>query len=1028
MRLHSLELSAFGPFAGKERIDFDALAEAGLFLLNGETGAGKTSILDAVCFALYGSLPGARDSMSKERVRSDHASDDPATYQPTYVECEFSVGSRRFRVNRSPAVKRPKRRGEGYTTEQAKTLLEEFRDGSWVALTNRNDEAGQQLTAVLGLQRDQFTKLVMLPQGEFAAFLRSNANEKDAILRQLFDTRTFARIEEVLWQRFAEARDAIGADEIRLGTDEKRLFEAAENALTAWRQTRIAAGFTDDPETVVALEDLTLELRAQQLEAAEAVAKAWSAASNTAYHDAEKVFEQRKEKLADAEAFEAWQRRRTQLTERESHVVKLRALLERDERARALRPAQEQRDQACHLYFAKRDTFNEALSKRHDSPLANAIYEKHEGYLDEIVDTLAERIAVLTERAKQEELLVAKTAQRKSTGTALETVRTKIAELTASYEASVAALPGLEEQLTVAQAGVLSVEAAQLKLTQAGEILDAATKLEAVRAEVAELALHWQTRSDATRSAQERERLLTETAHRQVAARLALILEDDQPCPVCGSAEHPAPAVLVEGQIVTDDEREEAAAQSESCRLAETAAEKVLRAAQDRETQLAAHARDLTLEDAATAVSTAKAAVKAAEGTVTAADAAAQHLKRAHETVSATEVELASSRVREESLARDVETLDQEVGVLTEEIVKDRGEYGSVSERVAAEKAARALLLAEMETEDEKDRAFKGVVEAAKLWGDRLFAAGFIDTLTKTSSEAKFVEALLEDPVREAHQAEVTSYADEQSRVAELEVSAPVTRHRTRVQEGEPAVTPAELESAGKLVESTLRTANIASKARILLTSQREGFDSGVARNAKDREALEPRRAVLRELEGLAKVARGEGDNRLRMRLSSFVLAAKLEAVASAATVRLHEMTDGRYQLIHVDDRQGRGKGGLDLAVSDAWTGQQRDTNSLSGGETFMVSLSLALGLAEVIQAEAGGISLETLFVDEGFGTLDQGSLEQVMNAIDDLREGGRVVGLVSHVEELKQRIPAQIQVHKTQRGSTTSVILGDAA
>ncbi|APF39888.1 AAA family ATPase [Neomicrococcus aestuarii] len=1026
MRLHSLELSAFGPFAGKERIDFDALAEAGLFLLNGETGAGKTSILDAVCFALYGSLPGARDSMSKERVRSDHASDDPATYQPTYVECEFSVGSRRFRVNRSPAVKRPKRRGEGYTTEQAKTLLEEFRDGSWVALTNRNDEAGQQLTAVLGLQRDQFTKLVMLPQGEFAAFLRSNANEKDAILRQLFDTRTFARVEEVLWQRFAEARDAIGADEIRLGTDEKRLFEAAENALTAWRQTRIAAVFTDDPETDVALEDLTLELRAQQLEAAEAVAKAWSAASNTAYHDAEKVFEQRKEKLADAEAFEAWQRRRTQLTEREPNVVKLRALLERDERARALRAAQEQRDQACLLSIAKTKTFNEALSKRQDSPLANAIYEKHEGYLDEIVDTLAERIAVLTERAKQEELLVAKTAQRKSTGTALETVRTKIAELTASYEASVAALPGLEEQLTVAHAGVLSVEAAQLNLTQAGEILEAATKLQAVRAEVAELALHWQTRSDATRAAQERERHLTETAHRQVAARLALTLEDDQPCPVCGSAEHPSPAVLVEGQIVTDDEREEAAAQSESSRLAEIAAEKVLRAAQDRETQLAAHARDLTLEDAATAVSDAKAAVKAAEGTVTAAEAAAQHLKRAHETVSATEVELASSRVREESLDRDVETLDHEVAVLTEDIAKDRGEYGSVSERVAAEKAARALLLAEMETEDDSDRAFNAMVEATKLWGDRLFAAGFIDL--NRGSEPKYVEALLEDPVREAHQAEVTSYADEQSRVAELEVSAPVTRHRTRVQEGEPAVTPAELESAGNLVESTLRTANIASKARILLTSQREGFDSGVARNAKDREALEPRRAVLRELEGLAKVARGEGDNRLRMRLSSFVLAAKLEAVASAATVRLHEMTDGRYQLIHVDDRQGRGKGGLDLAVIDAWTGQQRDTNSLSGGETFMVSLSLALGLAEVIQAEAGGISLETLFVDEGFGTLDQGSLEQVMNAIDDLREGGRVVGLVSHVEELKQRIPAQIQVHKTQRGSTTSVILGDAA
>ncbi|GAB2896672.1 AAA family ATPase [Neomicrococcus lactis] len=1026
MRIHRLELSAFGPFAGKEVIDFDALADAGLFLLNGETGAGKTSILDAVCFALYGSFPGARETMSKERVRSDHASDVPAAYQPTYVTCEFSVGNKRLRVQRTPAVKRPKLRGGGFTTDQAKTLLEEHREGSWVSLTNRNDEAGQQITSLLGLQRDQFTKLVMLPQGEFAAFLRSNANEKDAILRQLFDTRTFARAEDLLWQQYVQARDAISEDEIRLSADETRLLEAARNALDAWKKTRLSVGITDELPVPDETEAASLDFYAGQLETVEVTAKEWAKTLNSAYQEAQKIHEQRKEQFADASAHEAWQRRRQNVAEREGNVAALRVILDWDAKARSLIPAQQQRDAACTAQSVAEAKFEAARAQRAKSPVASAMYERYKGQLDEIVEDLAQQIAVLTERAKQEEVLLEKISKKRQASASLEALGQKIAELTKVRETVSATLPELQEQELSAQSGVLSVEAAQIKLTQAHDVLKAATQLDAVRTEVQRLATQWQSKSEATRSAQEFERQLTATAQQQVAARLALSLEDEQPCPVCGSADHPAPAVLVDGRIVTDEEREDAAARSEECRQAESSAEKALRSAQDRETQLAAHAREQSLEDATAAVSEAELAVKTAKGTVAALEVAKKKLQDAQQLLASTDMQLETTRVREESVAKEVETLTIEVAEITEEVAKDRGDYASISERVAEEKAARALLVAEMSSKSEADRALMDMAEAGRLWGERLHDAGFVDL--GYGSEKKFLEALLDESVRAAHTGEVTSFTDEVSRIAELEGSAPVVRHKARVEAGESSITAEELEASSQTVNASLKLENIASKARIVLVNQREGFVSGVARNAKVREELEPRRLAMRELEGLAKVARGEGDNRLRMRLSSFVLAAKLEAVAAAATVRLHEMSDGRYQLIHVDDRQGRGKGGLDLAVLDSWTGQQRDTNSLSGGETFMVSLSLALGLAEVIQEESGGISLETLFVDEGFGTLDQSSLEQVMSAIDDLREGGRVVGLVSHVEEMKQRIPAQIQVRKTPRGSTTKVVLDGVA
>ena len=233
---------------------------------------------------------------------------------------------------------------------------------------------------------------------------------------------------------------------------------------------------------------------------------------------------------------------------------------------------------------------------------------------------------------------------------------------------------------------------------------------------------------------------------------------------------------------------------------------------------------------------------------------------------------------------------------------------------------------------------------------------------------------------------------------------------------------PADVAGASDAVEAARTAHDEAVTAQGLARGKAEQLALLAPDLGRHIDALRPLSTKADEARGLADLAAGQGANTLRMTLSSFVLAARLEEVAVAASQRLLRMTSGRYSLVHTDARRGAGRSGLGLCAQDAWTGVDRDTSTLSGGETFLASLALALGLADVVTAEAGGTRIEALFVDEGFGSLDEDTLEEVMTVLDGLREGGRMVGIVSHVPELRQRIPAQIRVHKGQSGSRLTV------
>ncbi|MGZ6792974.1 MAG: SbcC/MukB-like Walker B domain-containing protein, partial [Mycobacteriales bacterium] len=485
-------------------------------------------------------------------------------------------------------------------------------------------------------------------------------------------------------------------------------------------------------------------------------------------------------------------------------------------------------------------------------------------------------------------------------------------------------------------------------------------------------------------------------------ARLAFALEDDTPCPVCGSLAHPDPSLLQDEGVSSDDEeRARLAAEAAQAAVAEVEA----RLAANRATAAALRARveglalgDVDAQVGALDVDLALLRSTAQQAGPAEADLAAleaEHVEATSALVAAEERAAAASRRASSAQARADAAAAELAGALD-----GSPDLGTALARTAATVTAaeRALSATEALTaaQTELDRALAAV-------GSACAAAGFAeaDDAVAASRDAAWTAAATEQ-LREA--------ADAAAHVAEVladpELDVPL----------EPAA-PVGATAAALAGSDALLTAAVGEQAEA--AGRLGALQRLVPALEAELRRVEPLEERAREARQLADLCAGQGSNALRMTLTSYVLAARLEEVAAAASVRLLRMTQGRYELVHTDGAARSGqRSGLGLLARDGWSGQDRDTATLSGGETFLASLALALGLADVVSAEAGGARIGALFVDEGFGTLDEDTLDEVMDVLDGLREGGRVVGLVSHVADLRQRIPAQVQVRKTRAGS----------
>lgn len=1022
MRVHHLELTAFGPFPGTVSLDVDALGAGGLFLIHGPTGAGKTSLLDAICFALFADVPGAR---TKKGLRSDHAPRDRA---PS-VTLEFTAGGTRHRIRRSPEYVRPKLRGEGTVAVPAKVSLEAFTAQAWTVTSTRHDEVAERVHDLLGMGLAQFAKVVMLPQGDFAAFLRSSAEERRALLERLFDITAFADVEAWLADRRRESAGAAEAARGRLEVELARLAEATAMGIAvpttgagpasggAGRPAGGAGALDDavpaqgvavtDTESLLAHLDGLLAVADTDLTAALARADL-AALADRAATDA--LTEARRRAGHRSRGHAARDRLEALAAEATAH----------DERRRRLDRAERARTLQGHLVAVTRCEEDERLAGSE-------------------VESAA---AVLTRHGLPAE------------GAALRAARVGLAAADgAAHAAHTLGLAATEVALRLEQAvdhvghareGVLRAEEqlllATTQCTEAeAELADAdaqphdpdvpGAELEALDALGELLVL---VDGDLAEGAEldERRRLAHEEANAAralhldlrarhldgLAAQLASALRDGGTCPVCGSVEHPEPARHADPVDDAELERAEAAWTERLDRLhgIEVALAAVRSRCEDRRSRLdgldhetwgrrraqlvaaheAATAQSALVEQLTTALRTRREAAEAARETVRQATTEAE----SRITVLA---EVRAEQQRVEAGLDGAHATHAGCPCLSAGTTPE--DWTLAHHEAVATAADRGL-----KAHDEFDRASRTLREVTATAHGAAADTGF-PTLTEVRA------AHLDTAEFSALHTRVRSHEDEQVALAAVLAETDVRAAMSTDPDDLPALEAVALSARQDLLTATRAQSDAESRHAALVRLVPAARDATLSAQRLTAEA-----ATVRDL---ADTVTGTGpNNALRMRLTAYVLAARLEQVVQFANERLAALGSGRYLLEHTDEKVGGARSGLGLRVLDQWTGRARDTASLSGGETFMASLALALGLADAVRAEAGGYDVGTLFVDEGFGSLDDESLEEVMAVLDGLQEVGRCVGVVSHVADLRARIPHQVLVAKTPEGSTVTL------
>lgn len=865
MRPLRLELAAFGPYAEPQVIDFRELQERRLFLVHGVTGAGKTTLLDAICFALYGDATGAdRDGKG---FRSQFA----APEVETSVTLDFQLGERAYRVTRRPEQERAKRRGEGTTVSPHSATLWDRTglagaDDEGKVLATRVGSVTDAVVDLLGFRSEQFRQVIVLPQGRFRDLLLAGSREREDILRQLFDTGFYGRIEDALKERSRELRSA--AEKLR--TERAALLGQEEVGDEAALDARLQALQADKSRVDAGLE----VLQQHSSTAAQALERARAEQARFARADrAQRVLAELQARRAQIES----DRRRLKAARRAAGLADL--ALQVAERRKAAADAREA--------------------------------------LDDLRDRRAKASGRLERAAATVRVEQAKAPER-------DVLARRIAELER-------AVPLAQELAQLIERE--SAEAAAERAAATGADHAAQTLAEA-RAHAAAL------------------RSVRETGS---AALLAAELRPGAPCPVCGSREHPAPAVGaadIPSPAATTSAEEAVAA-------AETRLDEYQQARQQAAQALAGLRAGIgTLRKQLTAV------VEPSLGNVREIPRLADLARK-----QAAALQAALERaVLEEQAARD-ESARLEAGL---EAATAQAEAGRVALRASEEEWARRLDKSGFTDEQAWRSAVLGETEM-----DRIEAA--IDGFQQQLAAA---EGMAADA-----RAEVAGRAPPDLEAARAAASAAARAHgEAAEQSGRLASRIAALDKLGT------RLAEIGSA--YAETEQRFGVFGSIARVAA-------------------------GDNLHRISLQRFVLASRLDDVLAAASRRLHAMTRGRYLLRrNTEAADRRAAGGLELLAEDAYTANSRPVATLSGGESFQAALSLALGLSEVVEAYSGGISLDTIFIDEGFGSLDPEALDLAIDTLMDLQQSGRMVGVISHVPELRERIDVRLEVVAGAAGS----------
>ncbi len=1014
MRILRLTMDAVGPFPGHEVIDFEAFSDAGRFLLSGPTGAGKSTIIDAIVFALYGKVSGGRDS-SDSRIRSRYASEQAKTE----VELIFSTSSGNYKVRRQPAYERVKKNGKGVTKQNAKAWLfkldEQLREVS-EPLTKTSD-VGTEITRIVGLSREQFTQTVVLPQGKFAQFLRSTSKDRQDLLQELFGTAIFEDLQLDLVERARKVKknqEALDATlRANLGVLASLLDEAPQ--LTEWTSRfELLAPWLEHNQRCADLEVSTFREQEDKLRS-EFASQRDLAARQERYLALTKEHEQlvaqgpaQRQRLAQIQALQAlsdlkpWYEQLKQAQDQQSL-------------------AQRQLSQALALEQLESDERVQAVLQPLDYRGAQALSVQ----LTAQVAALSPQVELEAGLAGRRRDLQTKTQAHESASAKLAQGRERENQLPTQIASKQELLEQLNEQAaTLPTAKLAQEQAAQtLKLAKAHEQLvkdhQRARKLQQL------VALE-------LKQASQRHKHMLEQWLSQSALNLAQNLVAGEPCPVCGATEHPAPATQG-GENISQEQLDQALEEvNEAQEELSQASEKVTKLA----AQLEAQPCQLSPAQAREQLQEAKAALAAA--------------KQASEQASSCKAQIAELNAQLEALRADNQTAQarlagdaKEIQLLGEKIEADAASLSCEGfESVAAKVEYLSQLAAGLEqlakAGQELDQCKKRAQQAADSFAAQWAHASesFADHSAKPAAPAPTDPAETEptqaEPTQDTGVANVQDgYAQACQDFAGLDLAAlkaAAASYEKSLSINQAALAELEgIELTPPPLEQTrlqLEQAQAKTQACQTYASTWQAFAGQVnAQLAKLNELL-ARRSKASDKDGqlLALASAANGDNQARLTLSAWVLQAHFRQVLVFANGRLGVIGAGRYELINVDSEEDtrQQKQGLGLAVVDHLSGTTRSPRTLSGGESFYVSLALALALADVVATQNGGIEMNTLFIDEGFGSLDEGTLAEVMDVLSALHSGGRVVGIVSHVSELKRAIPAAVEVRPLLGGGST--------
>ena len=1082
MILHNLEFEAFMAYPKRQEINFNALNSAGVFLLNGPTGAGKTTILDAICYALYGETSSDRESAKLHSTYAAHSGTKPR------VLLDVTLHGKRLRIDRTPAYNKPITRGarKGQMREEsAKATLAELAPGAdpadekaWTPISSSVAEVNRTIAERTHLTKEQFLKVVLLPQGQFAQFLKSKPKERKELLKKMFPVEHYEQLFDALLEEAKKAQQDVAQDE----NTQRGYLERARVEMLALQALLDAVESGSEYVAEVgeeASENLTAEsVTAETLDAW--VAGGVERARETSAREKQeqqrlsdeadrntRLLAERAQLQADWREYEQLCERRTRLTERADEY---KAQREELAQARAAAPlhaqyaqvqaesqvltAREQEHAACASALEENGrTLLEAL--RNEDTAAEVTFPEEmtfaalpdlepaeqETQLEALLDTLralqkqdaqlAEEEATAAALLKQAHALEQDKARAEKTLSNLTAAAEELAEELAGYSTADEERTLAAHLVTEAQQKHEAAQQMQQKLDAASAAVAAAEKQSKRTATAEQKAQEkWQASAQQALAATEEFKNLQVLRLAQASSLLARELKDGEPCAVCGSVEHPAPAQIAEGEQLVERADLDAAKEREDkahkqARTHELAKDRATKAHQEASEALAAARTqyetlaaqgECDVEQTAAQLQQAQTRLAQAQSRVTARDGVHAKVERVR-----VEQQKAQEALRTiEGAAVEAQTRHRDASARCEVTAADlapaRAAVGFAQRveavdgyRAAHQRLARAVLL----LGQARERHAQAAAQAQCLLGESAFES------------AELVRAAVRTPERiDALEQAVAAYELEHARLLEGFGREAIVAVAARVAAGEQA--PDDPQGVREQVEQLRAAAH-----RLTL---REGERESMLRSlhvlrgeyAAFRAKTAQRYDRAQMLANLAAAARGDtlGGYEHQVDLVSYVLGAEFERILHSASLHLDRMSEGRYGMVFSDHRAkgSRSGGGLNLEITDTWTGEPREASSLSGGESFLASLSLALGLAEVVQANNGGIELDTLFIDEGFGTLDAETLDMVMGTIESLRDSGRTIGLISHVEEMKNRIPAQIVVEKGQNGSSVRV------